>query len=137
MRFGSTPPTKAAFVLVAVLILCMFIDGNDAARRNGKKKKALVKSKPQADAPMPTRADDQQYEEYDQTYYDEKDDYDTNGSGANSNASVPAPNGSGANVEEDEETTEVLLQPDDEVPIGAKNHSNQFVISNKSGFEYF
>lgn len=116
MRFTSSGPIVVT-ATVLVLFLFLFIDGGDAARRNGsgKKKKALdvaKKIKPQADAPMPTRADDQQYEDYDQTYYDEKDDYDTIASG---NASVPAPNGGG---HPEEDTTEVLLQPDDEVPIG-------------------
>lgn len=125
-------------LLLAIVGVMLIVDHTEAARpggrSGGKRKKALVrrpKGKPQADAPMPTRGADDDYE-YDQNYYDDKDDYDappstSNGGQSNDGGGNRAPqqqkldehagNRVGVDVA-DEDTTEVYFQPDDELPTG-------------------
>lgn len=107
---------------LAVLGTLLQVDGAGAAG-GGKRKKSLTsartrkaKGKPQADAPLPSKGDDE-FEDYDATYYDE--DYDGTAAGAGESAGPnlgpqPNANDNGAG----EETTEVFRQPDDELPTG-------------------
>lgn len=86
-------------VCMFLVVMVMLIVAADAAA--GKRQKKA--RKPPADAPMPTRTDD--YADYDQSYYDSKEDSAANGVG-----------GVGAEGTGDEDTTEVYRQPDDELP---------------------
>lgn len=55
-------------MLLGLCVLC------DAVQNKKKAKKKSKKIKPQADAPLPIRQNEEYDENYDQTYYDEKDD---------------------------------------------------------------
>lgn len=66
-------------IIVFIVLMCVLCDAVEVKKKSKKSKKKLVKKiKPQADAPLPVRKANDDYieENYDQTYYDERDDYD-------------------------------------------------------------
>lgn len=109
----------ALCVLVVITTFLNNVDGAGGGGGGGKKKKSLQTGrtrkpkvgKPQADAPLPSRNDDE-FEDYDATYYDE--DYDGAANEGSNLGSQPNANDNGVG----EETTEVYRQPDDELPTG-------------------
>lgn len=63
-------------IIVCVAVMCVLCDAAVGTKKPKKSKKNQVKRvKPQADAPLPVRkaTDDYIDENYDQTYYDERD----------------------------------------------------------------
>lgn len=125
MRFVHVAVLLALAVALAVHDSEAAIGGSSSrsssrsAAAAGKKRKSR---KPQADAPV--RSDSDQYDEYDQAYYDSKDDYAdvTNGrSSPKGGATAGRTSGTAqllAAPADDDDTTEVYRQPDDEQPTG-------------------